>query len=185
MCHGSLWSGPGGVTPRRKTGPVGTAAPVQALVDYIDHHHPKFGSRLMKLRWGGLRTVEPQPVVAPAVTVGVGTAVAVRRLVGRRADGRARVPLLPASLLATVLVWLGVWRWDAARWRRSHVMVVVELPDERLDQLVQRLVDDGLDVQRWDRPRRADGPVHGLSCRLRDLRRVNAAVDDEITGASP
>jgi hypothetical protein len=162
---------------------VGTADLGQALVDHIDHHHPKLGSRLMKLRWGGLRTIEPQPVLAPAIATGIGAGLTARLVTGRRPDGRPWVPLLPATLLATLGVWIGVWRWDAARWRRSHVMVVVELPDERLDALIARLAEVGLEVQRWDRPRRADGPVHGLSCRLRDLRRVNAAVDDEITGA--
>jgi hypothetical protein len=63
-------------------------------------------------------------------------------------------------------------------------MVVVDLPDDRLDRLVAHLVGDGVDVERWDRPRQADGPNRGLACRLRDLRRVNAAIDDEISGVS-
>jgi hypothetical protein len=61
-------------------------------------------------------------------------------------------------------------------------MVVVDLPDERLDALVDSLRARGLEVQRWDRARRADGANHGLTCRLRELRQVNAAID-ETTGA--
>lgn len=164
---------------------MGTAAWGQALADYIDHQHPKLGSRLMQLRFGGLRTVELRPaLVVPVLSLGTSAGVGVRRLAGRRHDGRTRVPLLPAATVGAVTAWLAVWRWDAARWRRSHVMVVVDLPDDRLDALVAGLVDDGLDVERWDRPRQADGPLRGLACRLRDLRRVNAAIDELTTGAS-
>ncbi len=164
---------------------MGIAAQGQALADYIDHHHPKLGSRLMQLRFGGLRTVELRAALAvPVLCVGAGAGVGARQLAGHREDGRARVPLLPAGWVGAVLAWLALWRWDAARWRRSHVMVVVDLPEARLDALVARLADDGLDVERWDRARQADGPVRGLACRLRDLRRVNAALDDEITGAT-
>ena len=162
---------------------MGTAAWGQALADYIDHHHPKLGSRLMQLRWGGLRTIEPQPlVVGPVLATGAGLGLGARRLVGRRSNGRRWVPLVPASAVGASLAWVGLWRWDTARWRRSHVMVVVDLPADRLDELVAGLVDQGLDVQRWDRPRRADGPNHGVSCRLRDLRRVNTAIDVELKG---
>ena len=164
---------------------MGTAEWGTALADYIDHHHPKLGSRLMQLRFGGLRTVELQPVlVGPVLSAGVGAGLGVRRVVGRRGDGRSWVPMVPAASLGAALAWIAVWRWDAARWRRSHVMVVVDLPEERLDRLVARLAEDGLDVERWDRPRQADGPNRGLSCRLRDLRRVNAAIDDEVSGVS-
>jgi hypothetical protein len=164
---------------------VGTAEWGTALVDYIDHHHPKLGSRLMQLRFGGLRTLELQPsLVGPVLSAGAGAGLGLRQVVGRRGDGRSRVPALPAASIGAVLAWIAVWRWDAARWRRSHVMVVVDLPDDRLDRLVAHLVGDGVDVERWDRPRQADGPNRGLACRLRDLRRVNAAIDDEISGVS-
>lgn len=162
------------------------ATAAQALADYIDHHHPKLGSRLMQLRFGGLRTVEPAPpLVASVLSAGAAFGLGTRRLAGRRADGRARVPLAAAVPTGAVGAWLAVWRWDAVRWHRSHVMVVVDLPDERLDRLVARLAAQGLAVERWDRPRRADGSHHGISCRLRDLRRVNAAIDLEPSGAAP
>jgi hypothetical protein len=161
---------------------VGTAAWGQALADYIDHHHPKLGSRLMQLRWGGLRTIEPQPlVVGPVLATGAGLGLGTPA--GRSTQQRATLGAAgPCVAVGASLAWVGLWRWDTARWRRSHVMVVVGLPDDRLDELVAGLVDQGLDVQRWDRPRRADGPNHGVSCRLRDLRRVNAAIDVELTG---
>ncbi len=137
----------------------------------------------MQLRFGGLRTIEPTPaVVGVTLASGAGLGLAVRRLVGRGTDGRERLPLLPTGATAAAVSWLALWRWDAERWHRSRVMVVVDLPDDRLDALVDSLRARGLDVQRWDRPRRADGANHGLTCRLRELRQVNAAID-ETTGA--
>lgn len=157
----------------------------QVLADYIDHHHPKLGSRLMALRFGGLRTTEPTAGLVAAV-LGAGTSfgVGARQVVRRTTGGRLRPPLLPTGALGAATAWLALWRWDSVRWRRSHVMVVVDLPEERLDGLVEDLVAQGLEVQRWDRPRRADGPNRGLTCRLRDLRQVNAAIDDASTGAT-
>lgn len=168
---------------RRKTVAVDLSARAQDLADYIDHHHPKLGSRLMQLRFGGLRTIEPTPgVVAATVASGAGVGLALRRLAGRRHDGRVRLPLVPIGATGAAVSWLALWRWDSARWHRTRVMVVVDLPDDRLDELVDSLRTRGLDVQRWDRARRADGPNHGLACRLRELRQVNAALD-EMTGA--
>jgi hypothetical protein len=162
---------------------VGLSELGQDLADYIDHHHPKLGSRLMQLRFGGLRTIEPTPgVIAATVASGAGLGLAVRRMLGRHPGGGGRLPLLPTGATGAVLSWLALWRWDATRWHRTRVMVVVDLPDERLDAMVVELRDRGLDVQRWDRARRADGPQHGLTCRLRELRQVNAAID-EMTGA--
>lgn len=151
----------------------------QAVADYIDEHHPRLGSRLMQLRWGGLRTLEPEPwVLAGVLASGVACGVALRCASGRRGDGRARLPALRAALVATAGMWLGLWRWDAARWRRSHVMVVVDTTSEGLDTLVASLRAEGLDVERWDRTAAADGPRRGVSCRLRDLRRVNSLIDE-------
>ena len=104
--------------------------------------------------------------------------VVLRRASGRRGDGRARLPGLRAALVVTAGLWLGLWRWDAARWRRSHVMVVVDTTSEGLDTLVASLRAEGLDVERWDRSAAADGPRRGVSCRLRDLRRVNSLIDE-------
>ena len=164
---------------------MATAATLaQDLADHIDHHHPKLGSALMKLRFGGLRTVEPSPAVVGAVlSVGAGGGLGVRRWLGARVPAIAAVPRSMVGAAGAAVAWLGLWRWDAGRWRRSHVMIVVDLPDERLGALVSRLGDLGLDVQRWDRLPRADGPRHGVACRLRDLRRVNAEIDLEMTGA--
>jgi hypothetical protein len=159
-------------------------ARLQALVEHVDTRHPRLLSRTMKLRWGGLRTLEPnRPLLASVAGMSAAVTAVVTRVGGRRPDGRRRVrwpALLPVSSMG---LWMALWRWDAARWRRSHVMVVVDLPSGQLDDLVAELRDVGVAVQRWDRPRRADGPRHGVSCRLRDLRRVNAAIDT-MTGAS-
>lgn len=157
----------------------------QNLADHIDHHHPKLGSALMKLRFGGLRTVEPSPAVVGVVLgFGAGTGLGARQWLGARTRAVAGVPRSLAAVTGAAVAWLGLWRWDADRWRRSHVMIVVDLPDERLEALVGRLGEAGLDVQRWDRLPRADGPRHGVACRLRDLRRVNAEIDLEMSGAS-
>jgi hypothetical protein len=168
----------------RENGAMVVKERLQALVEHVDTRHPRVLSRAMKLRWGGLRTLEPnRPLVAAVLGLSaVVTGVAVH-LGGRRGDGRRRVRWTGAMALSSVGLWTALWRWDAARWRRSHVMVVVDLPSDQLDDLVAELCDTGAPVQRWDRARRADGPRHGVSCRLRDLRRVNAAIDT-MTGAS-
>ncbi|CAN5607324.1 hypothetical protein BH10ACT3_BH10ACT3_14530 [soil metagenome] len=150
----------------------------QRIAAYIDRHHPRLGARLMKLRWGGLRTIEPNPVLGAAL-VGAGTSagVGVRHVLGRRRSGRSRVPLAVAAPGGAIAAWIAVWRWDAARWRRRHVSMVLDLTPDRVSALVERLRSDGLPVERWAGPRSVGGSVVGISCRARDLRRVNAAID--------
>jgi hypothetical protein len=150
----------------------------QRIAAYIDTHHPKLGSRLLKLRWGGLRTIEPSTGLGAAlVGVGTGAGLGVRRLAGRRTCGRARVPLALAAPGGALAAWMAVWRWDAARWRRRNVALMLDLTPDRVDELVERLHAEGLAVERWTGPRTIEGEVFGISCRARDLRRVNAAID--------
>lgn len=150
----------------------------QRVAAYIDTHHPRLGSSLMKLRWGGLRTIEPNPVFGAAL-VGAGTSagVGVRRLLGRRRGGRAWLPLAVAAPGGAVAAWVAVWRWDAARWRRRNVAMMLDLTPDRVTDLVDRLAAQGLRVERWSAPRAVGGAAFGISCRARDLRRVNAALD--------
>jgi len=132
----------------------------------------------MKLRWGGLRTIEPSPVLGAAlVSAGTGAGVGVRHVLGRSRSGRSRVPLVLAAPGGAVAAWVAVWRWDAARWRRRHVAMVLDLTPDRVSALVDRLRSDGLRVERWTAPRAVGGSVFGISCRAQDLRRVNAAID--------
>jgi hypothetical protein len=153
-------------------------SPSQRIAAHIDEHHPRLGSRLMKLRWAGLRTIEPDRTVWTGVSAfGLGIGLGARTLAGRDRSGRHRVPLVPAALLGGLGAWIGTWRWDSARWRRSHVTLVLDLPTEVLDSLVERLGEAGVRIERWDGSRRVDGPSTGVSCRLRDLRRVNAEID--------
>ncbi len=168
----------------RENGAMGAKERLQALVEHVDTRHPRLLSRAMKLRFGGLRTIEPdRSLVASVFGVAAATTAVGVRLGGRRGDGRRRVRWTGALPLSWIGLWLALWRWDSARWRRSHVMVVVDLPSDQLDDLVAELCEQGVVVQRWDRARRADGPRHGVSCRLRDLRRVNAAIDT-MTGVA-
>lgn len=176
----------GGATPARsERDPL-----AQRLAAYIDSHHPRLGSSLMKLRWGGLRTIEPSPVLGAAL-VGAGTSagVGVRQLLGRRRGGRPWLPLAVAAPGGAVAAWLAVWRWDAARWRRHNVALMLDLTPDAVDALVERLDGEGIRVERWSAPRSADGEVFGISCRARDLRRVNAALDRldqvEVADGSP
>lgn len=148
------------------------------LADYIDAHHPRLGSTLMKLRFGGFRTVRPDRTLAAALLAsGVTAGLALRRLGGRRGDERHRIGIVPASFVGVGATWLTLWRIDDVRWRRSHVTLVLDLPSDQLDLLVAQLRAEGAQVERHDSWRRVGGGSAGLSCRLRDLRRVNAAID--------
>lgn len=132
----------------------------------------------MKLRWGGLRTIEPSPVLGAAlVGAGTGAGVGVRHALGRGRSGRSRVPLSLAAPVGAAAAWVAIWRWDAARWRRRHVAMVLDLTPDRVSALVERLRSDGLRVERWNGPRAVGGSAFGISCRAQDLRQVNAAID--------
>ena len=147
------------------------------VVEYIDHHHPRLGSFLLKLRFGGLRTIEPTTVLGAAVvSAGTGAGLGLSRALGRGRNGRLRVPLSLAAPGGTLALWVAVWRWDAARWRRRHVSMVLDLTPERLSDLVEKLRSEGFSVDRWVGQRSAGGARFGISCRARDLRKVNAAI---------
>jgi len=155
--------------------PPGSVA--DRIVEYIDHHHPRLGSFLLKLRWGGVRTFEPTPVLGAAV-LGAGTSagVGLSRALGRGRNGRLRVPFALAAPGGTLALWIAVWRWDAARWRRRHISMVLDLTPERLSELVEKLRSQGFSVDRWVGGRSAGGSRFGITCRARDLRKVNAAI---------
>jgi hypothetical protein len=154
------------------------------VVAYIDRNHPKLGSRLMTLRWGGLRTVTPGRQVWAAIgLLGTVWGLSVRAVAGRRSDGRQRLALVPSALVGVAGAWAATWRVDRARWQRTHVTLVLDLPAEVLDPLIARLGEEGLEVQRRDGPRTVAGTPTGLACRLRDLRRVNAVLDELPTSA--
>ena len=146
------------------------------VVAHIDRHHPRLGARLMRARYGGLRVVEPsRPLAAAVFAGGVAAGVAVRRLVGGLTGGEVR-PVSPV-VVGPLVAWTALWRWDSVRWRRRHVVLVLDLPPARLDELVAELAASGLAVERWDGRKNAGGASTGISCRLRDLRRVNAELD--------
>ncbi len=145
---------------------------------HIDRNHPRLGALLLGLRWGGLRTIEPDRTIwALIVAVGAGLGLAARVGAGRGDHGRHRVPLVPSALAGTMSVWLALWRIDSLRWRRSHVRLVLELPPDVLDVLLDQLREQGIPAERHQTRPVAGGPSWGLMCRLRDLRRVNAAID--------
>jgi hypothetical protein len=168
-------------------GPTGSLS--DHVVEYIDRHHPRLGSFLLKLRFGGLRTIEPTPVLGAAVlSAGTGAGLGLSRALGRGRSGRSRVPLALAAPGGTLALWVAVWRWDAARWRRRHVSMVLDLTPERLTDLVEKLRSEGFSVDRWVGQRSAGGARFGISCRARDLRKVNAAIGqighEALTSAS-
>ena len=155
------------------------------FADHVDHHHPRLGSRLLRARYGGLRVTEPNRTLAAGVLLGgLGIGALMRRMVEWISRGRLRLRMSLVGVVGPVVAWSALWRWDAVRWRRRHVVLVLDLPGQELDRLVQDLTDRGLHVERWEGPRRAGGPATGVSCRLAELRRVNAALDEFAAVAS-
>ena len=149
------------------------------FADHVDHHHPRLGSRLLRARYGGLRVTEPSRTLTFGVLLGgVGVGALAGRLVEWWSAGRLRLRLFLVGIAGPVLAWSALWRWDAVRWRRRHVVLVLDLPTQELDRVVEELAGRGLPVERWDGPRRVGGASSGLSCRLGDLRRVNACLDE-------
>lgn len=154
------------------------------LAAWIDHHHPRLGRAVLSLRWGGLRSVR-LPALGWGALLGSG---AVAGTGARRGAGRVLPPrAVPGPILSAAggagLAWLALWRWDDRRWRRRHVAVVVDLPEDDLQDLARRLGELDLPVQRWERPA-ADRSARGLRCRVQDLRRLNGLLD-ELLGARP
>ena len=163
---------------RGQNGPMDVREQLARLAAHVDRHHPRLGSRILRARFGGLRVLEPNRtlasvVVAAGVASGVGTAEVLRRV----SSGRVRAPRATVALAGPAVMWAALWRWDAVRWRRRHVVLVLDLPSATLDRVVAELVGDGLHVERWDGPRRPGGAASGLSCRLADLRLVNSRLD--------
>ncbi|MDQ2677140.1 MAG: hypothetical protein M3Y51_00240 [Actinomycetota bacterium] len=155
------------------------------FADHVDHHHPRLGSRLLRARYGGLRVTEPNRTLAAGVLIGgLGVGALSRRLIASLTRGRLRVQLWLVGILGPLLAWSALWRWDSMRWRRRHVVLVLDLPSQQLDRVVDELGERGLQVERWDGPRGVGGASTGLSCRLGDLRRVNAGLD-ELAAAPP
>lgn len=148
------------------------------LVAYVDRRHPRFGSHVMRARFGGLRVREPGGVLVTSVLVGgAGLGVAVRRAVAQLSGGRVRPGAVPSMVLGPAALWGALWRWDATVWRRRHVTLVLDRPAPDLDRMVDELAAKGIVVRRWDGPRAVGGAATGLTCRLRDLRAVNAHLD--------
>ena len=155
------------------------------FADHVDRHHPRFGSRLLRARYGGLRATEPNRTLTAGVLIGgLGVGAVARRLIASLSRGRLRVQLWLVGILGPVLAWSALWRWDSMRWRRRHVVLVLDLPVPQLDRVVDELAGRGLVVQRWDGPRGVGGASTGLTCRLGDLRRVNAGLD-ELAAVGP
>ncbi len=165
-----------------QTGPMGAATPTQRLVEYVDRNHPKLGSAVMKARWGGLRTVEPRPIlVVPVLGAGTAGALALRHVVGRRVDGRSWLPAALVGPAGAALAWLSLWRWDSARWRGNHVTMVLDVTAAELEALVSVLAEEGIEVQRWYGRSQPGAAAVGLTCRLKDLRRVNSLIGRSAT----
>lgn len=149
-----------------------------ALAARVDRDHPRLARFVVGLRWGGLRTVQPGTAAFVAL-LGAGAAAGVVTSSRFRPGGRRPVPTALAGPLGAAVVWAGMWRWDSARWHARNVRVVPGLAPEAVDALVGRLAEQGIRVERWERSD-AGGTVVGLSCRTRDVRRVNRAIDEVL-----
>ncbi len=149
-----------------------------SLAEVIDRRAPGFVRFVAALRWGGLRTVRPGPIIwvgesAAALVVGLG----LRGGTASVSRGRIRVPLGLAVFAGGLAAHLSLWRWDTLRWRRRRVALVVDLPVDALIALADDLEAAGLPVERWERGVRAGRRVHGLWCHAGDVRAVNRAID--------
>lgn len=156
-----------------------------AISEAVDRRAPGFVRFLAALRWGGLRTVRPDPFtwsVESAAALGAG--LGARAGLSRLSRGRIRVPVTAAVLGGAVLAHLCVWRWDTLRWRRHRVALVVDLPLDDLVDLAVHLTAAGLPVERWERGVRSGRRVHGLWCRTGDVRAVNRSIDAATSTAA-
>lgn len=152
--------------------------PFGALSEAIDRRAPGLVRFLAALRWGGLRTIRPDPLVwSVESATAVGAGLGVRAGVTALTRGRLRVPVVAAVATAAIGTHMAIWRWDTLRWRRHRVALVVDLPASELIGLAEELTAAGLPVERWERGVRAGRRVHGLWCRTGDVRAVNRAID--------
>jgi hypothetical protein len=149
------------------------------VAEAVERRNPRVIRALLALRWGGLRTIRPdRRTWAAVVAAGSLTGLAVRGLVGR-VLGR-RPPAGFAVVAGWAVAWTALWRWDTVRFRRRRVVLTLELTAEVLDELTNRLRADGVAVERWDGPTTVGGRRRGLVCAVRDVRRVNAAIDEHL-----
>ncbi|MCB1267976.1 MAG: hypothetical protein EKK62_17545 [Acidimicrobiia bacterium] len=145
--------------------------------EVIDKRAPGLVRFVAGLRWGGLRTVDPDGWTWGAeAAAGVGLGLGARGALRVASGDRVRVPLLPAVLVGWLGSHLAVWRWDTLRWRKRRVALVVDLPVEGVVAIAEQLGADGRPVQRWEKGS-GRSRVHGLWCRAGDVRAVNRAID--------
>ncbi len=150
----------------------------------VDRRHPGVVRFVLGLRWGGLRTVRPDPAGWVALGVVGGMAGLGARTLSGRVLGRPRPSGAVAVVGGQAALWFGLWRWDTRRWRHSRVALVVDLPPGAEASLIEELAAEGVAVERWAEPDRAGGRIGGLLCRASDVRRVNRAVDDVASAAA-
>lgn len=147
------------------------------LAALVDRRAPGLARFLSGLRWGGLRTINPDGRTWGAeAALGFGLGIGVRETMRSVTSGRVRIPVVPAAATGWAAVHAALWRWDTARWRRHRVALVVDLPLDDVIELVAELASAGLQVERWERGLRGGDRVHGVWCRAGDVRAVNRAI---------
>lgn len=152
---------------------------VANVAEAVERRNPRVIRAVVALRWGGLRTIRPdRRTFAAVLAAGSLSGLAVSGLVGRVLGRRPRAGF--AVVAGWAAAWTALWRWDSVRFRRRRVVLTLELTAEALDELADRLRADGVAVERWDGPATVGGRRRGLVCAVRDVRRVNAAVDEHL-----
>lgn len=155
---------------------------VGAVTEQVDRRAPGLVRFLAALRWGGLRTIDPDRVTWGAeAAVAVGAGIGLREALRSASRGRLRLPVVPTVVATSVATHLALWRWDTTRWRQRRVALVVDLPVDDVIDLAASLEESGIQVERWERAARGTGRVHGLWCRSGDLRSVNGAIDAALS----
>ncbi len=159
---------------------------IEAVGAYIDARHPRLVRAILGTRWGGLRSVELDPVgwsalLGSGATIGLSARSGARLL--RQSDSRPVRRSLSGMLLAAAsgaaASWFALWRWDTVRWRRRYTALVVDLPGQELDELAKNL-QGVAPVETWEDPFGLGGPRRGLLVPVRDLRAVNAALGTSL-----
>jgi len=158
-----------------------TSTFTSGVASLVDRRAPGFVRFLAALRWGGLRTIDPDGLTWGAeAAAGLGLGFGAREAVRAVSRGRIRVPLAVALGAGWLVSHLALWRWDTVRWRSRRVALVVELPLDAVIELADRLCEDGMAVERWERGSRGARRTHGLWCRAGDVRAVNRAIDEVV-----